>query len=333
MGIIGIVCNPQSGKDIRRLLTAATTIDDMEKTNIVERILLSASALGDHKVYIMPDRLGYGRLLLQKSNLADYPGDLSQLEVYDMERTETQHDTIFFAEEMERIQADVMIVMGGDGTSRAAAKGTIKVPMISLSTGTNNVYPELMEGTVAGVAAAAIASHAVSIDECSMQAKCIEIYINGEFRDMALIDLVFCRNPFVGSKAIWDYQEIDRVIVTQCSMASIGFSAMVGSVFKVSDEDEFGAYAEFTDGVPNTYAAVGAGVVRPVCVENARKMNIEEKYSTTMDYMGTLALDGEREVVFYPGDEIVCVIRRTGPKKVNAKKTVELAQKKGFFQL
>lgn len=333
MGIIGIACNPQSGKDIRRLLTAATTIDDMEKMNIVERILLSASAVGNQKVYIMPERLGYGRMLLQKSNMADYPGDLSQLEVYDMERTETQHDTIYFAQEMERINADVLIVMGGDGTSRAAAKGSCNVPMISLSTGTNNVYPELIEGTVAGVAAAVLANHAVPIEECSLQAKCIEIYINGEFRDIALIDLVFCRNPFVGSKAIWNYEEIDRVIVTQCSMASIGFSAMVGSVFRISPEDDFGAYAEFTGGKANTYAAVGAGVVRPVCADNTKKLRLDEKYFITADYMGTLALDGEREIVFYPGDRITCVIRRSGPRKVDARKTVELAQKKGFFRL
>ncbi len=333
MGIIGIACNPQSGKDIRRLLTAATTIDDMEKLNIVERILLSVSAIGNQKVYIMPDRLGYGRMLLQKSSMPDYPGDLSQLEIYDMERTETQHDTVFFAEEMERIGADVMIIMGGDGTSRAAAKGSRKVPMISLSTGTNNVYPELMEGTVAGVAAAVLANHAVPLEECAAQAKCIEIYINGEFRELALIDLVFCKNPFVGSRAIWNYEEIDRIIVTQCSMASIGFSAMVGSAIQVTAEDGFGGYAEFTEGQPNTYAAVGAGVIRPVCIKNVRTIALDEKISFTMDYMGTLALDGEREIVFYPGDEITCVVKRNGPKKVNAKKAVELAQKKGFFRL
>ena len=119
MSIIGIACNPQSGKDIRRLLTAATTIDDMEKLNILERILLSAAAVGDQKVYLMPDRLGYGRLLLQKRQSPGYPGDLSQLEVYDMERTETQSDTIFFASEMERIGADVLIVMGGGGKGDA----------------------------------------------------------------------------------------------------------------------------------------------------------------------------------------------------------------------
>ena len=106
MPLIGIACNPQSGKDIRRLLTAATTIDDMEKLNILERILLSAAAVGEQSVCLMPDRLGYGRLLLQKRNSRGYPGDLSQLEIYDMDRTETQADTIFFASEMERIGAD-----------------------------------------------------------------------------------------------------------------------------------------------------------------------------------------------------------------------------------
>ena len=95
MPLIGIACNPQSGKDIRRLLTAATTIDDMEKLNILERILLSAAAVGEQSVCLMPDRLGYGRLLLQKRNSRGYPGDLSQLEIYDMDRTETQADTIF----------------------------------------------------------------------------------------------------------------------------------------------------------------------------------------------------------------------------------------------
>ena len=101
MALIGIACNPQSGKDIRRLLTTATTIDDAEKLNIIERILLSAAAVARQRVCIMPDRLGYGRLLLQKSRGKGYPGDLSQLELFEMEITETQSDTTFFAAQME----------------------------------------------------------------------------------------------------------------------------------------------------------------------------------------------------------------------------------------
>ena len=333
MGIIGIACNPQSGKDIRRLLTAATTIDDMEKLNILERILLSAAAVGEQKVYLMPDRLGYGRLLLQKRNSPGYPGDLSQLEVYDMDRTETQSDTVFFASEMERIGADVLIVMGGDGTSRAAAKGTRKVPMLSMSTGTNNVYPELMEGTAAGMAAAVLAQHKAPVAECAAPAKCIEIWKNGELADIALIDLVFCRNPFVGSRAIWNYEEIDQVVVTQCSMASIGFSSMVGAVLHVEREEDWGASAEFTDGPPNTLAPVGAGTVRGVHTENVRRLALGEPLTRVMDYQGTLALDGEREIFFRPGDEITCAVTRNGPLRVDARRAIEYARTHGCFQL
>lgn len=333
MSIIGIACNPQSGKDIRRLLTAATTIDDMEKLNILERILLSAAAVGKQQVYLMPDRLGYGRLLLQKRNSPGYPGDLSQLEVYHMARTETQADTIHFAAEMERIGADVLVVMGGDGTSRAAAKGTRKVPMISMSTGTNNVYPELMEGTVAGIAAAVIAGHMVPADQCTAPAKCIEVWKNGEPTDIALIDLVFCRNPFIGSKAIWNYEEIDQVVVTQCSMASIGFSSLVGSVMHVDRQEDLGATAEFTSGRPNTLAPVGAGTVRGVCVRNARRLALGEPLTRTMNYQGTLALDGEREIFFQPGDVITCKVTRNGPLRVDVASAIEWARIHGCFQL
>ena len=34
MASIGIIANPQSGKDIRRLVSYATTIDNNEKVNI-----------------------------------------------------------------------------------------------------------------------------------------------------------------------------------------------------------------------------------------------------------------------------------------------------------
>lgn len=333
MPLIGIACNPQSGKDIRRLLTAATTIDDMEKLNILERILLSAAAVGEQSVCLMPDRLGYGRLLLQKRNSRGYPGDLSQLEIYDMDRTETQADTIFFASEMERIGADVLIVMGGDGTSRAAAKGTRRVPMISMSTGTNNVYPELMEGTVAGMAAAALAGGMVPAAECASPAKCIEIWKNGTLVDLALIDLVFCRNPFVGSRAIWNYEEIGQVVVTQCSMASIGFSSLVGTALRVTREEDCGASAEFTDGAPNTLAPVGAGTIQGVHIQNVRRLPLGERVTRTMTYQGTLALDGEREIFFQPGDVITCAVTRGGPMRVDAARAIEYARTHGCFQL
>jgi predicted polyphosphate/ATP-dependent NAD kinase len=60
MASIGIIANPASGKDIRRLVSHATVIDNNEKINIVERIVLGAQALGVKKVFVMPDSYNMG---------------------------------------------------------------------------------------------------------------------------------------------------------------------------------------------------------------------------------------------------------------------------------
>ena len=57
MSSIGIIANPASGKDIRRLVSHATIIDNHEKINIVKRVVLGAQKLGVNQVYIMPDTI------------------------------------------------------------------------------------------------------------------------------------------------------------------------------------------------------------------------------------------------------------------------------------
>ena len=51
MASIGIIANPASGKDIRRLVSYATTIDNNEKVNICKRIVLAAQGLGVESAY------------------------------------------------------------------------------------------------------------------------------------------------------------------------------------------------------------------------------------------------------------------------------------------
>ncbi|HEY8875633.1 MAG TPA: hypothetical protein VIM32_03140 [Desulfosporosinus sp.] len=42
--IAGIIANPASGKDIRRLVAHATVFDNQEKVNLIRRILLGLQA-------------------------------------------------------------------------------------------------------------------------------------------------------------------------------------------------------------------------------------------------------------------------------------------------
>ena len=168
MPSIGIIANPASGKDIRRLVSYATTIDNQEKVNIVKRIVLAAQAMGIDSVWFMPDTFQIGWTVI--SDLSRDEKLRAECHILDMPLTATPEDTTKAATKMEEMGVGCAVVLGGDGTSRAAAKGIHRMPLLPLSTGTNNVYPAMTEGTVAGMAAAVIAQLS-DIEKCCIRDK------------------------------------------------------------------------------------------------------------------------------------------------------------------
>ena len=56
--LVGIIANPASGKDIRRLVAHGSTFDNNEKINIVRRVLLGLAAAGVGEVVYLPDTYG-----------------------------------------------------------------------------------------------------------------------------------------------------------------------------------------------------------------------------------------------------------------------------------
>ena len=43
---VGIISNPASGKDIRRLVAYASVMDNVEKTSLVKRIIMGIDSTG-----------------------------------------------------------------------------------------------------------------------------------------------------------------------------------------------------------------------------------------------------------------------------------------------
>ena len=74
------------------------------------------------------------------------------VDVLDMGVTSTVADTHTAARMMAEEGVAAIIVLGGDGTHRAAVSCCGGVPIAGLSTGTNNAYPELRESTITGFA-------------------------------------------------------------------------------------------------------------------------------------------------------------------------------------
>lgn len=329
MGIIGIIANPASGKDIRRLVSHATVIDNNEKINMVERIILAAQKFGVDKVYLMPDTFMIGEKVKDK---LETMGILeAEILITETSINDSYLDTINASKYMEEHNVGCLVAIGGDGTCRAAAKGINRMPFIGLSTGTNNVYPEMFEATVVGVAAAVVASKKISLKSICHQDKLIEIYVNDKFKDIALVDAVVSLNNYIGARAIWKKEDIKIVVVARCHPASIGFSSIVGTMMIIDPKDDYGAVVEVNVDVNKIVVPFAAGTIESMNVGNPEKIFIDTSYKYFAAEKGTIALDGEREIVFKENDNIEFKITRNGPYKVDVKKAVEIAQMKGFF--
>jgi hypothetical protein len=328
MSSIGIIANPASGKDIRRLVSYATVIDNNEKVNIVKRVVLAAQALGVETVYFMPDTFCMGYTV--QEDLSREGVLAAEINVLDMELQASAADSTAAAAMMEVLGVGCILVLGGDGTSRAVAKGIEKTPLIAVSTGTNNVYPAMLEGTVAGMAAAAVAGLEDPYAPC-VRDKRIALAINGKDTDSALIDAALTEDLYAGTKAVWDTNRIRGLVVSRCHPASIGFSAIAGCLQIVRDTDDWGLCLNFSSTGKKILAPVAAGILAELGVADCRKVNLEEEFSIQAGSPGMIALDGEREVQVRSGDTLSFRIRRSGPWRVDVRKALEMAQKNGMY--
>ena len=323
MACVGIIANPASGKDIRRLVAHGSVFNNHEKVNIVRRVMLGLDAAGVERIVTMPDTF----------NICDKARDnlklRAEVQPLDMPIDATQADTTRAAGRMRALGVDCLVSLGGDGTNRALAKACGAAPLLPLSTGTNNVFPYMLEGTLAGLAAGLVASGAVAASEAVEQRPCLEVEINGAAADMALVDAVVCDDLYVASRAVWDMTKVRMVIVAQRRAAQIGFMALAGNLPQ-PDAPRGGMVIETDPQAPPVLAPIAPGLIQPVGVRRYAPLGVDERVELLAG-KGTLALDGEREIVMRPRDRIAVCLRATGPRVVQPQKALALAAEQGFF--
>ena len=324
MACVGIIANPASGKDIRRLVAHGSVFNNHEKVNIVRRVMLGLDAVGVDRIVTMPDTFNICGKAQDNLKLS------AEVETLDMPLDATQADTTRAAGRMRDLGVDCLVSLGGDGTNRALAKACGPVPLLPLSTGTNNVFPYMLEGTLAGLAAGLVASGTVAASEAVEQRPCLEVEINGEAADMALIDAVVCDDLYVASRAVWDMNKVRMVIVTQRVAAQIGFMALAGNLPQSGSPRCGGMVIETDPQAPPVLAPIAPGLIQPVGVRRYAHLDFDEQVELPAG-RGTIALDGEREIVMRPQDCIVACLRATGPRVVQPQKTLALAAEQGFF--
>lgn len=324
MATVGIIANPASGKDIRRLVAHGSVFDNQEKVNIVRRVLLGLDAAGVERVLFMPDYFSIGPKALDGLKLS--------LEVFllDMPLCADHRDSTLAAHLMAEGGVGCIVTLGGDGTNRAVAKGCGDVPLVPISTGTNNVFPYMIEGTIAGLAAGVVARGVVNLPRITRRVKRLEIERDGRLIDIALIDVVVYDDVFVASRAIWDMSKVREVVLARAKPSNIGLSSIGGCLCPGQLDEACGMYLKLGGGTVKVLAPIAPGLIEQVSIESYRLLKIGEEVEVTCK-PSVLALDGEREVEVRSGERIFIRLSEGGPRIVDVCRALEEAAKSGVF--
>jgi hypothetical protein len=331
--LVGIIANPAASKDIRRLVAQGRVIPDWEKVNTVRRVMLGLQSVGVTNVLAMADSSNLVRRACDAPNLS------IDLEFVDMPSFYSEGDTVRAAAAMAEQGVDCLITLGGDGTNRAAVVGSRALPMVAISTGTNNVFPTMVEGTLAGLAAGMVANGRLDLAQVSQSSKIMNIYVDGELKDIALIDVALSKERFVSTRAIWEIDTLYEVFLTRAEPASIGLSSIGARLEAVSLADEGGlqySIADSEEGEDSSnrtvLAPIAPGVIPPVLISSWHRMADGERLIIEKRDC-TVALDGERSFSVNQSQQLEVEVRREGPPVIDVSLALKIAAKQRLFDL
>lgn len=338
---VGIVVNPASGRDIRRLISHASVFPAVEKANMVQRLLGALGALGIDRVMLMPDRSGIcANVARAQERLQAMPGiHWPQLEILEMENEESARDTVVAVGHMVETGAAVIVVLGGDGTHRVAAAHCGDVPLATLSSGTNNVFPDLREATVTGLAAGLVARERVPNDIALRQNKVLRIASLSGNRpgEIALVDACVSTLTHVGARSLWQPETLTELAVAFAEADAIGLSSIAGMLRPVSREAPQGLYLRLA--APRSAAArmtvaapVAPGLLAEVGVAGIEPL-LPGQWARLKTAGGTVALDGEREIAFSEGEQLAVMLDTRGPRTIDVRRTLTWAARNDVFHI
>lgn len=330
--IVGVVANPLSGRDIRRLVTQASVFPTAEKANMIQRMLTAFGAVGVHHVLLSTDLGGISAAVFRAiGRRGPQASRWPEVEFLDgLPIRQNAQDTVQAVRRMVIAGARVIVCLGGDGTARVAASVAGDVPLLALSTGTNNVFPAVREATVAGLAAGLVATGAVPADGVASRAKLLEVRA-GDRAETALVDVAVSTERHVGARAVWDPATVSQLFCAFAEPDAIGLSSIVGQLSPVSRGEPHGVTARLRPGADRqVLAPIAPGLVVPVWVGEIERMDPGSVYPVDAP-AGVIAVDGERELTFEPGERPQVRLRADGPRCVDVAAVLAASARLGLL--
>lgn len=330
MRSVGVIVNPAAGKDLRRLVACGTTATHSEKINTVVRILRALDALGVECVRISPDPTNLGARAIDTAarDLRYIDAGLLELPWLLGSRSDTERAAALMREQ----EFACIVVLGGDGTSRAVAAHCGEVPLIPISTGTNNAFPRMIEGTLAGMAAACVA-RALAEGEAVQRAPLLRLLADGAAVSHALVDIAVIDTLDTGALAVWESGAVRELFLAQARPDSIGLSAIGACLdpleagtgaalhIQLAREDDADAIT--------VIAPMAPGLVERLGVRRHERFGERARVVTTR---GVFAFDGERELAIDPERRWEVLLDRAGPRVVDVQAALAIGIARGLFR-
>lgn len=306
-GKLALCVNPMSGRDVRRLAARAANMTHEAKRDIVARVAAGADAVGVTDLYIArePFRIAEGALELMPLR--------AKVHIVDIPLTNSAKDTVAAMQIFKDQGCHTVVSLGGDGTNRALVRADSDIDLVPISTGTNNVFPALMEPTLGGMVAGlnALGKTRDMPDSLRPRAKVLHLQTPKQ-TDIGLIDAVLLRRDHVGNLLPFDADRLDSMLLTRAEPNSVGMSPIGGFVDPVYAADDCGLWVEMGSQGAVVRAPLSPGHFRDVGVINTRRTDFDEMLQ--FHGPGVIALDGDRDHALAEGESAQVTVRRDGPR-------------------
>lgn len=340
--LLGVVANPVSARDIRRIVANAGNLQITDRVNIVLRLLQAARAGGVARALLMPDRGGIRALLERHLKRGD--DSLPAIGWLDLEPTSSVEDSFKAARLLHDAGAAAIVVLGGDGTHRAVVRELAgrdgAPPIAGLSTGTNNAFPEMREPTITGLAAGLFAAGRIGAAQALVPNKLLEVLIHPrdggpQRRDIAIVDAVITHDRSVGARALWKPGSLAAAYLAFAEPEAIGLSSIGGLLQPVARHERGGLVVQLAADPVHTlltlHAPIAPGLVLPVPVASWQRM-VPDEPLLVQQQAGTVALDGERELAFEAGDRVSVTLRENAFFTVDVARCMAAAARDGLLR-
>lgn len=320
---VGVIVNPRSGKDIRRLVAYAPAPSDTTRIADLRRLLVGAREGGAERILLAVDALG----LAERATI----GLDVDVELIEMETDGTGDDTSRAAAELRSLGAGVLAVYGGDGTHRDVCRGWRDAPVVAIGGGTNNSFGQLIEPTVAGAAAGLAVAGTVALDELiAYQSLVIDIDVEGVPDDLALVDVAIVRDDPGGTASLWSLDGVDQIFASVAEPWSVGLSAFAGLVTPTSRTDDRGVLLDLDADAPQRVRApIAPGHYVEAGLRSVSVVDVEQPVAVRGPAL--FAVDGERGGTLASNEWGSMTLRRNGPRVIDIKRTFALAVRQGHF--